>query len=267
MSRILVIILILAVILVARKSKPAGDKAGHGVIGLPSNHSEPDVLTVATYNIQTGKDANGRRDLLASARVMAEAHLVGVQEVYAPSLSNLLGFGRAQTPRIAELGGFGWLFCATRRRWLREHRGNALLSKLPVKDWVVEMLPDQSNKSFRNMTVAEVAWQGQHFHFINTHLHTRGGRETQLEIVLQEFAKYPRAILVGDFNSRAETTALANALKDIDVVDAVAVAGLDLDNRNRIDWILTRGFKVLDGQMVEIGISDHPYYAVTLEYK
>ena len=117
------------------------------------------------------------------------------------------------------------------------------------------------------MTVAEVAWQGQHFHFINTHLHTRGGRETQLEIVLQEFAKYPRAILVGDFNSRAETTALANALKDIDVVDAVAVAGLDLDNRNRIDWILTRGFKVLNGHMAEIGISDHPYYAVTLEYK
>ena len=86
MSRILVIILILALVLMARKSKPAGDKAGHGLIGLPPNLSEPDVLRVATYNIQTGKDANGRRDLLASARVMSEAHLVGVQEVYAPSL-------------------------------------------------------------------------------------------------------------------------------------------------------------------------------------
>ncbi|GHA19661.1 endonuclease [Arenicella chitinivorans] len=267
MSRIFVIVLILVLVLAARKSKPAGDKAGHGLIGLPANLSEPDLLRVATYNIQTGKDANGRRDLLASARVMAAAHLVGVQEVYAPSLSNLLGIGRAQTQRIAEAGGFGWLFCATRRRWLREHRGNALLSKLQIKDWVVEMLPDQSNKSFRNMTVAEVAWKGQSFHFINTHLHTRGGRETQLELVLQEFAKYPRAILVGDFNSRAQTTALANALKDIDVLDAVSVAGLDLENRDRIDWILTRGFKVLEGQMVEIGVSDHPYYEVTLDFK
>jgi endonuclease/exonuclease/phosphatase family metal-dependent hydrolase len=117
------------------------------------------------------------------------------------------------------------------------------------------------------MTVAKIHWQGESFYFINTHLHTRGGRETQLEVVLQEFAKYPRAILLGDFNSRAATPLLANALKDVEITDAVAAAGLDMDNPERIDWILTKGFTVEGGKMLEKGVSDHPYYQVQLSYK
>ena len=267
MFRILIIVLIAAALVLARKSRPAGDKLGHELIGLPQLSAEPEFLNVATFNIQTGKNLAGRRNLLASAEVMVAADLVGVQEVYAPSLANLAGVGLSQTEKLARHGKFGWLFCATRMRWLREHRGNAVLSKLPISDWRVEMLPDQSNKSFRNMTVAKVHWQGESFHFINTHLHTRNGREEQLEIVLQEFAKYPRAILLGDFNSRAATPALANALKDIEITDAVAAAGLDTNNPERIDWILTKGFNVEQGTMVEKGVSDHPYYQVSLSYK
>jgi len=116
------------------------------------------------------------------------------------------------------------------------------------------------------MTIAEVHWQGESFHFINTHLHTRDGREEQLDIVLQEFAKYPRVILLGDFNSRATAQSLENALKNIEITDAVSAAGLDLDNADRIDWILTKGFKIEAGEMLEKGISDHPYYEVSLSY-
>ncbi len=267
MVRLLFIVLIVALLVLARKSKPAGDKLGYELIGLPKLDAEPAQLKVATFNIQTGKNLQGRRDLLASAKVAANADLIGIQEVYAPTFANALGFGLSQTEKLAKFGKFGWLFCATRRRWLKEHRGNAVLSRIPVNEWRVEMLPDQSNKSFRNMTVAEVSWQGKTFHFINTHLHTRNGREDQLEIVLREFAKYERAILLGDFNSRATTSALANALKDIDITDAVAAAKLDLDNAERIDWILTKGFKVEEGEMLEKGVSDHPYYQVTLSYK
>lgn len=267
MARLVIFIIVVALIALARKSKPAGNRTGNGIAALPTPYQEPNVLSVATFNIQTGKDLNGKRHLLGSAEVMAHADLVGVQEVYAPSLINLAGIGMSQTQAIAQYGKFGWLFSATGRRWFREHRGNAILSKLPISDWRTEMLTDKSGKRFRNMTVAKVQWQGQSFHFMNTHLHTRGGRETQLIEVLQEFAKYPTAILLGDFNSRITTPTLAQALKDIDISDAIGLANLDLENPNRIDWILTKGFDVTGGKMLEKGVSDHPYYQVNLAYK
>ena len=271
MGRVIVIIVVIALIVLARKSTTAAGKTGVGLITHPatqtSQRAETEVLKVATYNIQTGKDLNGKRNLLASSKVITGADLVGVQEVYARGFDGITSLGSGQAERLAKVGGFDWLFSATGRRWFREHRGNAILSKVPIADWRVEMLPDKSGKSFRNMTIAQVEWQGKSFHLINTHLHTRGGREDQLAVVLQEFAKYPRAILLGDFNSRATTTALANALKDIDIVDAISVAGLDLENPDRIDWILTKGFKVDGGEMLEKGVSDHPYYQVSLSYQ
>lgn len=251
----------------ARKASPAGDKQGSSLCGPVPTDSDNDLLKVATFNIQTGKSNSGQRDVNASAVVLQEVDLAGVQEVYAPSLLNLLGLGKQQTQALADRGGFSWLFNATRRRWLREHRGNAILSRLPVLKWHTKMLPDQSGKSYRNMTVAEFQWQGRSFHFINTHLHTRQGRAEQFEIVMQEFAKYPCAILVGDFNSNIAMPEVTRALKDIAITDAIEGAGLDLNNANRIDWIFTKGFSVNSGRVIEKGVSDHPYYEVSLRFE
>ena len=256
-----------ALALMARKSRPAADQKGQLLNQAELTTLSPTRLTVATYNIQTGKDLHGKRNLLRSAEVLKQADIAGVQEVYAPKLMNLLGLGEGQAPRVAAAGMFAWLFCPTQLRLLREHRGNLLLSKIPVSQWLIKMLPDQSGRSYRNMTVADVEWQGQRFHFINTHLHTRQGREAQLDRVLREFAKYPCAILVGDFNSRADSPLLASALKNVEITDAIAAAGLDVGNPERIDWILTKGFVVHGGDMIEKGISDHPYYQVTLSIK
>ena len=266
MGKIIFIILLIALVAVARKSRPAIDHSGTSLQVQATQAQEPEVLKVASYNIQTGKSLDGKRNLLASAGVIADTDLVGVQEVYATGFDGLLSLRSGQTERLADVGKFGWLFSATGQRWFRQHRGNAILSKISVGDWRIEMLPDQSGKNFRNMTIAQVYWLGKSFYFINTHLHTRGGREEQLNVVLQEFAKYPRAILLGDFNSRATSESLANALKDIEITDAVSAAGLDLDNPDRIDWILTKGFRVEGGKMIEKGVSDHPFYQVSLTY-
>jgi endonuclease/exonuclease/phosphatase family metal-dependent hydrolase len=266
MAKIIIFILIATLIAVARKSRPGSDNAGTSLLSQAKKIQQPKILKVASFNVQTGKNLAGKRDLLASAQVMAGADLVGVQEVYAAGFDGFPSLSSGQTERLAKVGGFGWLFSATGKRWFRQHRGNAILSKLQVGHWRVKMLPDQSGKRFRNMTIAQVQWQGEGFHFINTHLHTRGGREDQLKLVLQEFSKYPRAILLGDFNSRASALSLADALKDIEITDAIAVAGLDLENSDRIDWILTKGFKVEAGEMLEKGVSDHPYYQVSLSY-
>ena len=261
----------LVLFIIARRAKPAHNQRGTQLSSQYRNQidSNAKAFSLATYNIQTGKSLNGVRNINASAAVLKDVDIAGVQEVYATGWLNRLGLGISQTQALAQIGGFAYLFCATRRRWLREHRGNALLSKLAVSDWRIHMLPDKSGKSYRNMTVASVHWQGEVFHLINTHLHTREGREQQLAVVLAEFAKYPRAILMGDFNTTADDGLLASALADktVEMVDAIRVAGLDLHNPERIDWILTKGFRVQAGRMLDKGVSDHPYYQVTLAYE
>lgn len=257
------------VFLLLRKSKPAEAKEGSGLVDneLVLKNQPKDVITVATFNIQTGKSLTGKRDIARSANTVKDADLVGVQEVYAPTLLNRIGFGICQTHYLAKIGKFAWLLSATKKRWLIEHRGNGLLSKLPISDWRVEILPDQSKKSFRNMTVADVNWQGTPFTFINTHLHTRGGRSEQLTVVLNEFKKHPRVILVGDFNSRPSSQQLTQLLLDPTIVDTIGQTQIDTDEANRVDWILTKGFNVEEGRMVEKGVSDHPYYQVKLSLK
>ncbi len=250
----------------ARKATPASEKTGRLLEDADNLSIDKDIIKVATFNIQTGKSNEGKRDISASADVLRHVDIAGVQEVYAPTLLNNLGVGMAQTQHLANRGQFAWLFSATRRRWFREHRGNSILSKLPTSNWQVHMLPDQSGKSFRNMTVLEIEWLGKKFHFINTHLHTKKGRREQLQVVLNEFDKYERVILLGDFNTTIADDILQSKLKDVDVTDAIKVANLDLHNRQRIDWILTKGFSVVDGTMLEKGVSDHPYYEVTLRY-
>jgi len=267
LSQLILVALGIALALFARKSRPAHDQIGRSLNNQGAAKQSPDLLNVATYNIQTGKSLQGKRNLSRSAEVLKRCHVAGVQEVYAPKLLNLTGIGRGQASRLASVGSFAWLFCPTRRRWLREHRGNLLLSKIPAVGWAIKMLPDQSGRSYRNMLIAEMQWQGQTFHFINTHLHTRQGREEQLDVVLREFAKYPRAILLGDFNSRIDSPMIASALKNVEISDAITLAGLDLDNPDRIDWILTKGFNVHGGEFMGKGVSDHPYYQVSLSIK
>ena len=248
---LVVFIAIAGLFLIARNVRPARNQSGGAISAEKSTTAEPVRLCVASFNIQTGKSLEGKRGISRSAAVLAQATLAGVQEVYAATWLNRLGVGHSQSQALSAGSGARVLFCATRRRWFREHRGNALLSKLAVQSWRTEMLPDQSDKSYRNMTIAEVSWQDQSFHFINTHLHTRGGRERQLQTVLEEFAEHPRAILVGDFNTTSNDPILAATLGQADVCDAIAELGLDANEPRRIDWILTKGFKAVSGQMLE----------------
>ena len=270
MKSALLFLLVFVVLLgLARKPRPVENRQGGRIDASQESEINGQSLTVGTFNVQTGKDLNGRRDASRASSVMAGADLLGVQEVYGAGWLNKLGWGLSQTHQFSAAGKFSALFSPTRYRWLRENRGNLILSKLPIEHWVTTMLHDETGKSFRNMTVAKLRWGGEEVVFINTHLHTGTGRIEQLEEVLQEFSIHPIAILVGDFNSKADTKSLSELFGSkrsrIDVIDAIASAGLDLDNEHRIDWIITKGFKVVGGKMLPKGISDHPYYQVELE--
>ena len=269
--RIALILVVLAIVLlaIARKPKPVEDRQGQAVDAKQFFVAERDTLIVATFNVQTGKSLNGVRNPSAAAQAMAKADIVGVQEVYASSWLNKLGIGTSQTEIFAAPGQFGSLFSPTRYRWFRENRGNFILSKLALGAWKSTQLYDVSGKSFRNMTVAKLHWQGEEIAIINTHLHTGRGQNEQLSEVLQEFSFHSKAILFGDFNTRADNPQLLELLNlgenNTEVNDAIANASLDLGNAHRIDWILTKGFDVLDGAILQKGISDHPYYQVELK--
>lgn len=260
---ILSTILLITLFACAYKASPQGASAGEG-IHPPAKWKKPNTsFTIGTYNIQTGKSLEGKRDITKSAEVIKNTDILGLQELYAASW--LGKKSHAQT--LAEHGGFGWLYAATRRRWFREHRGNALLSKFEVAEWYIEPLADFSGKSFRNLITAKLIIDQQPVWVLNTHLHTKHGREVQLKTVLQRFAQYPTAILLGDFNTKTDDPQLIELLKDKNVKDAVQISLPDIDHSQRIDWILTKGFDIKQGFYQEKGVSDHPFYAVELSLK
>ena len=102
MFKLIVLLIVVAVVVIARKAKPAEEKSGHGFEGQLDTSYQPEYLKVASYNIQTGKSEQGKRDLMASAEVISKADLVGVQEVYGIGFDGL--FNPNQAERLAEHG-------------------------------------------------------------------------------------------------------------------------------------------------------------------
>lgn len=262
---LIIVAFLISFYFIAYKARSASNQQGNKINPPKTGFAvhQSNEIVIATYNVQTGKNSKGQRDISRSAAIIQNADIVGIQEVYA---ATWLG-GKNQAQQLAEHGDFGWLFAATRRRWLREHRGNALLSKLPIKRWAIEMLPDQTGKQFRNLTTAFMDFNGQEVAILVTHLHTKQGRTEQLQIVLEKFQQYDIAILLGDFNTNSENSLIKAFLSESKHLDAFALAMPEMDLKNRIDWILTKGFKAQEGSYQAIGVSDHPYYQVRLSFK
>ena len=261
---LIAIFLLAAVVLFyfAYKAKPAPNKTGTTIMPPKQWNAEKDSLVIGTYNVQSGKDINGKRDISRSAELIKNADIVGIQEVYAATW-----FGeKSQAEQLAAFSDFGWLFAATRRRWFREHRGNALLSRKKIHDWSITMLPDETGKQFRNLITAKTTLKGKEIAILVTHLHTKKGREVQLKFVLDEFQKHQYAILLGDFNTPHTSTMLQALIEKEEYQDAILQTCPSHQDKNRIDWIICKGLVASDGFFEPIGVSDHPYYQVTLSF-
>ncbi len=218
---------------------------------------------IGTYNIRRGKGTDRVRDLSRTADVLRDADLVGLNEVGGPAF-----WGQAdQAEQLARNLKIGWQFAPNQYRWHMYHFGNALLSRLSVGPWTSEPLVYDKNKSrsHRNLFTAAVVAGPRPITVLVTHLDRGEMRAVQLRHVLQEFQEHTSAVLVGDFNTRVNDPLLVAFFADANNVDAVAQALGDKDRPDRIDWIIVRGLKVLDGGMVPRGVSDHPYYWVDVE--
>ncbi len=248
----------------AGRRTPVGPQQGTG-ISWP-NDSQPTPKSrfrVATYNIRRGKGTDGLRDLDRTAQVLRDADLIGLNEVAGPPL-----WGQAdQAEQLGQTLNIGWLFAPNQFRWHRYHFGNGLLSRLEVGRWTSDPLLFEraTTKSFRNRLKAEILAGLQPITFIVTHIDRGQIRPVQLQNVLGEFVTHTPAVLVGDFNTTAVDPVLVAFFADSNNVDAIGRALGTSDQKNRIDWIITRGMKVLSGGMEPAGVSDHPCYWVDVE--
>ena len=131
------------------------------------------------------------------------------------------------------------------------------------------MLPDDTGKQFRNLTTAIIDFNGVEVAIMVTHLHTKKGKEKQLATVLEKSKQFETAILMGDFNTPVSNPLIKTFLNETDFIDATALIETPsvFDKSSRIDWILSKGFIVEEGLFEPIGVSDHPYYQVTLSLK
>lgn len=248
----------------AGRRTPVGPQQGAGISWPGDVQPVPKSrFRVATYNIRRGKGLDGVRDLNRTAQVLRDADLIGLNEVAGPPF-----WGQAdQVEQLARDLKIGWLFAPNQVRWHKYHFGNGLLSRLEAGRWTSEPLVyDRATpKSFRNRLMAEIMTGAQPITFIVTHIDRGQIRPVQLQSVLREFATYTPAVLVGDFNTTAADPVLVAFFADSNNLDAIGQALGAADDKNRIDWIITRGLKVLSGGMEPPGVSDHPCYWVDVE--
>jgi len=218
---------------------------------------------VATYNIHRGKGLDGVRNLQRTATVLKDADIIGINEAAGPSA---LGDPN-QVAQLADILDMGWLFAANQYRWYRRYFGNGLLSRFEVTRWFNEPLiySEASGRGLRNMITAQIPLGGKTITVMVTHLDRSPIRDQQLRYVIREFNQYRRAILMGDLNTSGDNPQLQGLIKDHNAIDAIDAALGDEQPKAKGDWIITRGFRVLDGGMIPAGVSDHPYFWVDLK--
>ena len=216
-------------------------------------------FTVGTYNIHRGRGLDGKRNLARIARTIEGCDVVGLQEVEGHGLRH---FGN-QAYQLGQDCKYAAHFSPTRRHFFFPHRGNALLTRLPVTHWQREPLSPTTGKAYRNMTTYTISFNGEVVYVINTHLSKPEEQIAPLRRVLEVFSSLERVVLLGDFNAHPAHPELQELLAS-GIEDATSIASQD---PLRVDWILVRGLKVLWARSEPTGPSDHPFYLASLSLK
>lgn len=263
-TAIVVAVLVVLVAWRALPPRPTGRRQGTGAsggTGADAGAPSP-ALHVATFNIHRGKGRGGARNPHRTAAALEGVDVAGLQECAGSSLVR----SRNHAAMLARQLGLRWLFAPSQDRWFLRAHGNALLSRLPVGRWSCEPLPGHSRRAPRNILSANLVFGGKPVTVLVTHLSRESDRDPQLATVLDRLRECERGILLADLNETRDHVRLAGLSND-GVLDAIGAALGAADDADRIDWILTRGFRVHGGSVVDEGASDHPCYRVHLSLR
>lgn len=261
---VLLSLLVGVVVADGSRCTPADPTKPIQIVGDTPLGAPADVLRVATFNIHSGRGRDREQILTRTATVFPSApDIAGLNEVRG-SFSDALGLDQAR--QLGEMLEMRSAFAATERRWWHDHFGNALLTRIPIRQIHRLPLPGTRGKAFRNAILVQFEFQNQTVQLLAVHVDSQSDREAQLQAVLALFQglKAP-AILMGDLNSTPDDPQLKRLLAQPDVVDALADASPKGTGRQHIDWILARGFRCRSGELIENEASDHPLVIAELE--
>ena len=224
-------------------------------------------LRVSTYNIHSAIGHDGRSSIERVAEVLSTPPLdiIALQEV----AGDLLGESN-QANELTGLLDLGWLYAPTRKKHFSAKFGNGFLSRYEIKNYEVKPLlwerrdrsGTQVSRLNRNLVTVTIQFQEQQVTILITHLDRGPLRLEQLSDVIAQFRKHRHAILMGDLNSKRSAPPLSALLASGEATDAIVATEAEGDNEahKRVDWILTQGFKVIDGGLHPRGTSDHPQF-------
>ncbi len=248
------------------KRRPAPAITGSAIPLEPFTSRE---FTIGIYNIHRARGTDGGKDLSRIAEVIADTDVVGLCECEGASIRGgrdqcvELGASLNRTSLSPTSSGRAAIFSPTQHRWGRYDRGNGLLSRIPVSSWAQVPLVDSTGTHPRCLLQADLDVDGINIPVFVTHLARRIDQANQLQTVIDRFSQYDCAILLGDLNLTRDYPPLADLIAAKENQDAITAAGID--DPDRIDWVITRGCRVLAGGCHPVGPSDHPYYWVRIE--
>ncbi len=258
------LLLAVAAIFDGSRCTPADPNKPIQIVGSASLESDSAVLRVGTFNIHSGRGRDRKTDLARTASVFkTPLDVVGLNEVRGTWSQSL---GPNQAEQLSQLWGMQSAFMPTERRWWHDHFGNALLTRLSIRQIQRLPLPGLRGKAFRCAALSQVEFQKQTVQLLTVHIDSQSDREPQLQAVISMFlALQAPAILMGDLNSTSDDPQMGELLAHPDVVDAQQETPLDARGRKRIDWILARGLRCRSGKVVENDASDHPALVAEFE--
>lgn len=262
-------ILLVAVLLVAvgiwhaSRRRSAGPDGGLALEGPPPKAVPSGrTLRIGLFNIHSGKGIDGRQDLNRTAACLEGFDFVALNEVRGA----MYGYPPNQAATLANQLEMGWLFAPCEERYFCQYFGNGLLSRQPIRSWQRIPLASRTGKDHRNLVFATLPYRGKDIRILITHLASRKDEDRlrQFRMVTELFLALEQpALLLGDLNSIATDPELEQLLSVPGVVDPLDEAGVRF--RYRIDWILARGFRVVDAGLRDEGASDHPLVWAELE--
>jgi len=262
--------LIVGLTLLSSIDIPVSDREGQEIqlslnsTGMNATQKDGSVQTfrVDNYNVQRGKGEDGVRDLTRAEALLRGTDIAGIQEV-----SGTFFYGwRSQAHQLAEALQTGYLFSPTTWKWFQPYAGSALLTKFPVQSWSIEGLPARQDidSAPRKLITAMVEIDGRSAVVMVAHLDRRESNAMQLDYVFEKFlaSEHP-TILLADLNTDLSNGALQALIARPRVEDAILEA---IGPFWRLDWIITKGFDVVEGGYTPRGISDHAHYWVDLTF-
>ncbi len=248
---------------------PAAGTAFEGKIAPPgpTNSVGRATIRLGAFNIHGGKGRDGRRDLARVADNLRDLDFVALSEVLGQTITG----SADQTEQLGRQLGMQWLFAPADLRWFYAQSGNGAISRVPVCSWQRLPLPRRYDRSYRNMVLVDLscgAGRTAAVHVLLTHVNRRydAEREAQLSAAIALYLDLAEpAVLMGDLNSDAGDPQIRKLLQTPGVIDTL---GAKLGNRDlpgRIDWIIVRGLRPVEGGIRDNGASDHPLVWAELE--